>query len=96
MKLEGANFDIVDYMERSALHIATICGHFNIVQFLLKESKLIERSNDVDTNLDQIDINKCSALYYAIMKNYECIAKVLYLRGATVVSPESKLAKILC
>lgn len=40
LKDEGADFNQVDYRARSALHIACIKGHINVVKFLLKESNI--------------------------------------------------------
>jgi len=50
----------------------------------------------VEMDLDKIDKNGCSPMYYAITKNHDVIASLLYFKGATIICPLEKLAKFLC
>ena len=99
MKDEGADFNSVDYNARSALHIACINGHLNVVKFLLKESKIVISfifTNNIGVFLDKIDSSGSSPLYHSIKKGHNDIAILLYFKGASVHAPKEKLAKMLC
>jgi ankyrin repeat protein len=86
LKDEGADFNCVDYRARSPLHIACIHGYMPIVRFLMQEK----------VNLDKIDSTGSSPLYHAIKRKHEDIAKLLYLKGASVTAPHERLGKLLC
>lgn len=85
--MSGADLNRVDYMGRSALHIASSKnGSVQIVEYLSSQS----------INLDQLDGQGRSALYIAINAGRDDIVAVLVEKGATAVASKNQWAKILC
>ena len=83
----GADLNKVDYMGRSALHIASSKhGSIQVVEYLSSQP----------INLDQLDGQGRSALYCAINAGRDDLVGVLVEKGATAIASESQWAKILC
>jgi len=83
---QGADFNHTDYRGRSAIHIAVINGHLEIVRFLVQQY----------VNLDLIDNSGRSALYYACKYKRGDIAELLIEKGATVIVDQEELISNLC
>ena len=82
-----ADLNKVDYMGRSALHIASsMRGSVEIMEYLSSQP----------INLDQLDAQGRSALYTAINAGRDDLVAILVKKGATAVASESQWAKILC
>ena len=84
---EGADFNMTDYRGRGPIHIAAINGNYTTVEFL---------ADNGHVNLDLMDRDGKTALYYACVMKHCRIANLLMQKGATVQVKASKLVQILC
>lgn len=73
---------MTDYRGRTPIHLSTINGNLPIVTFL------IERG---DVNLDAMDREGKTALYYACVRKYPKIVDMLIKKGASVQVKPQKL-----
>lgn len=72
-RLAGADLSLPDTSERTALHLACLHGHLDVVQYLLKQS--------VDT--DETDMLGLTPLNYAQEGEHSEIVKLLIATGGT-------------
>lgn len=83
---EGANFNHTDYRGIGPIHIAVFNNNYDQVKFLI----------DQGVNLDLIDNDGKSALFYACSRKHSQIVKLLSDAGATVQVSQDQLCQILC
>lgn len=72
---EGANLNQVDYRGRAPIHIACINGNYAAVKFLVQQGNV---------NLDLMDRDGKTALYFCIIKKQAKAARLLMRKGASV------------
>ena len=78
---------MTDYRGRGPIHISAINGDLKTVEFLLQQVE--------SCNLDLMDHDGKTALYYACIRKHVKIAELLMAKGARVQVRPAKLVQVL-